>query len=140
MVYYESNEHVFTISDSSKQADARNKPIKDIHIFDIIYNLSVGVGSIEPAVIRIGIIGQGSTQLITNIDTRIISNLVTDILTDSSKQLFNTNTFQINTLQSEAFVIGPQDKSVESNRKIICTPSDSRKIRGNISVGFTPQE
>ena len=36
-------------------------------------------------------------------------------------------------LQSEAFVIGPQDKSVEANRKIICMSSDSRNIRGDLS-------
>ena len=33
-IYYESNEHVDTISDSSKQVDARNGSIKDTHIGD----------------------------------------------------------------------------------------------------------
>ena len=43
------------------------------------------------------------------------------------------NSSQLNTLQSKEFVIGLQDESVESNRKIICTLSDSRNIRGNHS-------
>ena len=38
-VYYESDEHVYMISDSSKQVDARNEPIKETHIFDGISNL-----------------------------------------------------------------------------------------------------
>ena len=60
-VYYESDEHVDTISDSSKQVDASNEPIKETHTVDRNNNLSVGVGSVEPAVIRFGIIGQGIT-------------------------------------------------------------------------------
>ena len=79
-VYYESDYHVDTISDSRKQVDARNDPIKT-HIVDRISTLSMRIRSIEPAVI--GIIGQGSTPLSTN--------LVTDVLTNSSEQLFNTN-------------------------------------------------
>ena len=31
-------------------------------------------------------------------------------------------------------MIGPQDESVESNRKIICTSSDIRNIRGDHSI------
>ena len=34
LVYYESDEHVDTISDSIKQVDASNDPIKETHIFD----------------------------------------------------------------------------------------------------------
>ena len=42
-------------------------------------------------------------------------------------------------LQSEALVIGPQDESVKSNNRIICTQSDSKKIRGeHISRIDTP--
>ena len=61
-VYYESDEHTDTISDSSKQVDASNDPIKDTHIVEDINNLSVGIVSVEPAVIGVGIIGQGITQ------------------------------------------------------------------------------
>ena len=68
-VYYESDEHVDTISDPSKQVDVSNESIKDTHIVDIVRNLSVGIVSIEPAVIRVGIIGQGITQGVFNGDT-----------------------------------------------------------------------
>ena len=56
-VYYESNEHAYTISDSSEQVDASNEPITYTHIVEGINNLSVGIVYIEPAVIRFGIIG-----------------------------------------------------------------------------------
>ena len=84
-------EHLNTISDSRKQVDASNKPIKDTDIIERIRSLSVGVGSVEPAVIRVGIIGQCITQGVINRRTNIGSNLVTDILTVSSKILFNTS-------------------------------------------------
>ena len=118
-VYNELDEHVDMISDSSKQVGVSNEPIKDIHIVDGINNLSVGVISVEPTVIRIGIIGQGITQGVINGGTNISSNLLTNVLTNSSKILFDTNTFQLNTLQSEALVIASQDESMESNRKVI---------------------
>ena len=129
-VYYELVEHVDTISDSSKQVDTSNKPIKDTHIVDGIKNLLVGVVTVEPYVIGVGIIGHGITQGVINGGTNISSNLVTNVLTNSSKILFYTNTFQLNTLQSEALVIASQDESMESNRKVICTSSDIRNIRG----------
>ena len=40
-LYYESDEHIDMISDSSKQVDANKNPIKEIHIVDKINNLSV---------------------------------------------------------------------------------------------------
>ena len=89
-VYYESDEHVDTISDSSKRVDSINDPIKT-HIVDKISTLSIRVGSLEPAVI--GIIKQVSTQL--------SSNVVTNVVTDSSKQLFKINLSRLNTFQSK---------------------------------------
>ena len=119
LVYYESDEQVDTISESRKQVDASNETIKETHIVDRINSSSVGVVSFEPAVIRVGIIGQGITQGVINGDTNIGSNLVTNVLTNCIKILFDTNTFQLNTLQSEALVIVPQDESVESNNRTI---------------------
>ena len=92
-VYYELDEHADTISDSIKQVDASNKPMKDTHIVDGINNLSVGVVSVEPAVIGVVIIGQGITQGVINRGTSIDRNIVTDVLTDYGKILFETNTF-----------------------------------------------
>ena len=105
-VYYESDEHVDTISDSSKQVDASNEPIKETHIVDRVCNLSVGGVYKEPVVIGIGIIRQGINQGIIKGGTDIGSNLVTNVLKNYSEQLFNTNSSRLNTFQSEAFVIG----------------------------------
>ena len=66
LVYYELDGHVDTISDSSKQVDASNEPIKDTQIVEGINNLSVRIVSIDPAVIIVGTIGQGITQGIIN--------------------------------------------------------------------------
>ena len=65
-VYCESDEHVDTMNDLKKQVDASNKPIKETHIVDGINNLSVGVVSMEPSVIGVGIIVQGITQGVIN--------------------------------------------------------------------------
>ena len=130
-VYNELDEHLDRISDSSKQVDTIDEPIKETHIVDGINHLSVVVVSVKPANIGIGIIGQGITKGVINWGTNIGSNLVTNVLTNSSKILLHTNMFQLNTLHSEALLIGPQDDSVERNRKIICMSSDSRTINGN---------
>ena len=130
---------IYTIRDSRKQVDASNEPIIDNHIFEGINNLSVGVVSVEPAVIGVGIIGQGITQGVINGGTNIGINLVTDVLTNSSKILFDTNIFQLNTLQSETLVIGQQDESVKRNNRILCTPIDNKKLAGIISLGLIPQ-
>ena len=116
LVYHESGEHADKISDSSKQVDSSNKPITYTHIVDRVSNLSVGIVSFEPAVIGVEIIGKGITQGVISGRTNIGNNIVTDILTDSIKQLFKTNKFQLNLLQSETLVIGPQDESAK--RKI----------------------
>ena len=65
-VYYESDEHADTISDSRKPVDASNEPITDTRIVEGINNLSVGIVSVEPAVIGVGIIGKGTTQGVIN--------------------------------------------------------------------------
>ena len=50
-IYNESEEHVDTISDSSKQVDPRNDPIKYTHIVDGVRTLSTGIGPLDPVVI-----------------------------------------------------------------------------------------
>ena len=119
------------MSDSSKQVDASNRPITDTHIVEGINNLSVGVVSVKPAVIGVGIIGQVITQGAISGRTSIVKNIVTDISSDSSKQLFKANTFQLNALQSETLVIGSQDEYMKSTNRIISTTSDSKNIREN---------
>ena len=137
-VYIDLDEHVDAIIDSIKQFDARNYPIKETHIIDGSSALSIRVLSVEPAIIGIGIIRQGSTQIITNSNTNIGSNRVTNVLMNFSEQFFDTNSSRLNTFQSEAFVIGLQDEYVEGYRKIICRSCDSRNIRGDHSRIGTP--
>ena len=84
-VYYESDEHADTISDSSKQVGASNKPITDTHIIEGVDNLSLGIVSVKPAVIGFVIIGRGITQDVISGRTIIFKNIVTDIFSDSSK-------------------------------------------------------
>ena len=130
-VYYELDENVDTISDSRKTVDASNDPITDTHIVEGINNLSVRIVSAEPAIIVVGIIRQGITQGVINGSTDIGSNIVTDIFMNSGKQLFETNTFKLNSLQSETLVIGPQDEYMKITNRIVSTPSDSRNISWN---------
>ena len=139
-VYYELDENSDTISDSSKQVDASNEATKYTHIVDGINNLSVGVVSVELAVIGFGIIGQGINQGVMNGGTNVRSNFVTNILTNSSKILFYMNTFQLNTLQYKTLVIGPQDKSVKKTIGSYAHQVIVEILGGNISVGLIPQE
>ena len=127
-VYHESDENTDKISDSSKEVYASNKPITDTHIVEGINNLSVGVVSFDPAIIGVRIIGRGITQGVISGRTSLFNNIVTDISSDSSKQLFETNMFQLNSLQYKALAIGLQDKPMKIINRIISTPSDSRNI------------
>ena len=52
-VYYESDEHIDTISDSNKRVDPRSNPMAKTHIGNRIRKLSVGVGLFEPAIIGV---------------------------------------------------------------------------------------
>ena len=115
----------------SKQVDASNKPIRDTHIVEGVNNLSVGIVSVKPDVIGVGIIGRGITQGVIIGRTSIVKNIVTEISSDSRKQLFETNTFQLNSLQSKTYLIGLQDESTKITNRIMSTPSDGRNIRGN---------
>ena len=117
----ESDEHKDTISDSSKLVDASNEPITDTHIVEGINNLSVRIVYVKPSVIGVEIIGQGITQGVINRSMNIGRNIVMDILTNYSKQLLETNTFQLNSLQSETLMIEPQDvrDNVAAN---LCAP------------------
>ena len=123
-MYYESDEHVDTISDSSKHVDTSNDPIKDTHIVDGVLTLSIGVGTLKPDVM--GIIVQYSTDLITHVLTNSI-----ELLSIKSLSLLNMN-------QSKTFVIGSACESVGVDRNIICTPLDSITSVGNHSRIGTP--
>ena len=122
-VYYESGEHVDTISDSNKQVEPINDPIQETHIVDRFRILSVRIGLFEPAVV----IG-GSIRPVTN------------VLDDSRVELPLDSLSPLNTNQSKAFVFGSQFKSVGVNRNILnCTSLDSRNIWQNNSWIGTPR-
>ena len=124
-VYNELDEHIYTISGSRKQIDPRNNPIKETHVVDRVCTLSIGVRLLEPAVI--GIIVQGSTDLVTH------------VLTNSSEQLSMMSSSSLNTNQSKTFVIGLQCESVGGgNRSIIFSSHYSRNSVGNNSRIGTP--
>ena len=111
--YYESDDHEVEISDQSKQVEESKEPITDTRIVNRVIKLS-GV-SVKPAVNRVGIIGRGGrgiTQCMINGGTDIISsNVVTDVLMDSSKMIFKTDTFPLNPFMSQTLVIASQDES-----------------------------
>ena len=81
-VYYESDEHVDTISDSYKQVDPRNCPIAENHIVDRVHTLSVRVGLFEPAVVIEGSIGP-----VTN----VLENLCVDLPLESQCKSVRVN-------------------------------------------------
>ena len=54
----------------------------------------------------------------------VSSNVVTDVLTDSNKIIFKTDTFPLNPLKSQTLVIASQDQSILSINRIVRTSSD----------------
>ena len=101
--YHNLDEYEDEISDPDKNPDSIKEPIIDTHV----HNTSVGNTSVDPAVIGVGIIGQGVggiTKGMIHGRTRIISsNVVTDVLTDSSKIIF------VDPLKSQTLVIVSQN-------------------------------
>ena len=95
LAYHNLDEYKDEIIDSSKQAEASKEPITDTHV----RNTSVGTTSDDPAIIRVRIIvrgGRGITQRMIHGGTSIISsNVITDVLTDSSKMILNSNMFPL---------------------------------------------
>ena len=134
--YYESDEHEVEISDSSKQVEASKEPIIDTHVC----NTSVGTTSVDPDVIGVRIIGQGGrgiTQGMISGRTSIVMNIVTDVLTDSIKMIFKTDTFPLNPFKSQTLVISLQDESTMSSNRVVRMSSDignSRIDHGRIGT------
>ena len=100
-----------------------------------------GIVSVNPDVTEARIIGRGgcgTTQVMINGGTGIISsNIVTDVLTDSNKMIFKTDTFPLNPFKSKTLVIASQDESTLSSNRIVRTSSDigsSRIDHGRIGT------
>ena len=100
--YHNSDEYEDEISYLDKKVEASKEPITDTHV----RNTSVGTTSVDPAVIGVGIIGRGGhgiTQGMIIGGKRIVKDVVTDVLTDSSKMVF------IDPLKYQTLVIASQN-------------------------------
>ena len=67
----------------------------------------------------------------------ISSNVVTDVLTDSSKMIPNTNTFPLNPFKSQTLMIASQNKLTLSCNRIVRVSSEignSRIYNGRIGI------
>ena len=131
------NEYKDEISNSSKHVEASKEPIIDTHV----NNTSVGTTSINPAVIRVGIIGRGGrgiTQCMIHGGMSIISsNLITDVLTDSSKIIIKSNTFPLDSFNSQTLMIALQNEPALSCNMIVRALSEignSRIDHGRIGT------
>ena len=88
--------------------------------------------------------GRGITQGMINGGTGIISNnVVTDVLTDSSKMIFKTDTFLLNPFKLQTLVIASQDESTLSSNRIVRMLSDignSRIDHGRIGTPIVNED
>ena len=109
LAYHNLNEYEDKISDSSKHVEAIKDPITDTPV----RITSVGTSSVDPAVIRVGIIGQGehgiTEGMIHRVSSIICSNVITDVLKNSSKMIFKSNTFPLNPFNSQTLMITSQN-------------------------------
>ena len=125
--------------------EASKEPIKDTNV----HNTSVGTTSVDSVVTGVGIIGRGGpraisggsiTQGMIHGGTRIISsNVITHVLTDSSKMIIKSDSFPINPLKSKTLMIAPQPESFLScdrNVRASIEIGDSRPEHGRIGTPF----
>ena len=118
--HYNSYEHEDEISDLSKQVEASKEPIIDNHV----RNTSVGIVSVKPAAVGVGIIGQGINQGVISRGKSIVKNVVTDVLMNSGKMIFKTDTFPLDPFKYQTLVIASQDESTLCSNRIVCASSD----------------
>ena len=132
--YHNLDEYEDEISDSSKKVEASKDPIIYTHIFDRVHNLLDGMFSIKTTVSGVGIIergGRGITQgMISGGTSIIISKVITDVLTDSSKMILKSDSFPLNTLKYQTLVIASQNEPTLSCNRIVRASSEI----GNSSI------
>ena len=107
--YNNSDKYEDEISDSSKHFELSKEPITDTHV----RNTSFGIVSVKPAAVGVGTIGRGGhgiTQGMINGGTGIIiSNVITDVLTDSRKMILKIDTFPLELFKSQTLMIASQN-------------------------------
>ena len=99
--YHNLDEYKDEISDLDKKFEASEEPIADTHV----RNTSIGIVSVKPAAIGVGIIGRwgrGITQGMISGGTSIVKDVVTDVLTNSGKMIFPLDPFKSKTLVIES--------------------------------------
>ena len=99
-VYHHSDEYEDEIIYSDKKVEASKEPITDTHVC----NTSVGTTSVDPAAIRVGIIGRGGcgiTQGMISGGTSIVKDVVTDVLTNYIKMIIPLDPFKFQSRASE---------------------------------------
>ena len=97
----------------SKQVETSKNTIKGSHVHDT----SVGTTNVDTVVTGVGIIGRGGpraisggsiTQGMIHGGTHIVSsNVITHVLTVSSKMILKSDSFPFNPLKSKTLVIAP---------------------------------
>ena len=95
--YYNLDEYKDEIINLDKNTAARKEPIPDTHV----RNTSVITTSVDPAVVGVGIIIRGEhgiTQGMISGGTIIVKDVITYVLTDSSKMIINLDPFKSQTL------------------------------------------
>ena len=80
--------------------EASKEPIKDTRV----HNTSVGTTSVDSVVTGFGIIGRGGHRDISGGTNIISSNIITHVLTDSSKIILNSDSFPLNHLKYKTLV------------------------------------
>ena len=129
----------------SKQVDTSKEKIKDTHVYDT----SVGTTNVDPVVTGVGIIGQGGprnisggsiTQGMIHGGTSIISsNVITHVLTDSSKMILKSDSFPLNSLKYKRLVIAsPTEPFLSCDRDVRASGEigDSKPDHGRIGTPF----
>ena len=137
------------ISDLDKIVEASKEPIKDTHV----HTTSVGTTSANSVVTEVGIIGRGRPRAISGGSTTqgmihggtsiISSNVITHVLTDSSKMIIKSDSFTLHHLKSKTLMIASQPESFLTYDRDVRASSeigDSRPDHGRIGTPFVNKE
>ena len=143
-------------SDSSKQVETSKEPIKDTqtikepikddtHIFNRVRYLQDGPTNMYPVVTGVGIIGKGGPRTISggSISQSIVqgggsiirSNVITHVLTISSKMTLKSDSFPFDPFKAQTLIITPltepfltSDRNVRSTSVIGASRPDHSRI------------
>ena len=111
------SKQVETSKDPIKDTQTSKEPTTDTHIVERVRNLLDGTTNVDPVVTGVGIIGQGGPRaiiggsitqgIICSGESIISSNVITHVLTNSSKMILMSDSFIFKPLKSQTLVIAP---------------------------------